>query len=125
MKFLAMIKSSEQNGPPPQALMEAMGKFGMEAVQAGVIADMGGLAPSSMSTRIRLDKGKVSVLDGPFTESKEVVGGYAIYNVATKADAVEWTRRFMELHRLHWPGFEGESELRQLFGPNDGPGAPG
>jgi hypothetical protein len=59
------------------------------------------------------------VIDGPFTEAKEVVGGYAIYDVKSKKEAIEATSRFMELHREHWPGWEGESEIRQIFDPSD------
>lgn len=122
MKFLATVKSAENSGPPPMALMVAMGKFGEEANKAGVLLESGGLSPSAMSTRLRVTGGKLSVLDGPFTESKEVVGGYAMYEVRSKAEALEWTRRFMQLHLEHWPGWEGESELRQIFGPGDMPG---
>jgi hypothetical protein len=104
------------------ALMEAMGKFGEEASKAGVLLESGGLLPSATGVRLRVSKGKLSVTDGPFTEAKEIVGGYAMYEVPTKADALEWTRRFMQLHLEHWPGWEGESELRQVFGPGDMPG---
>lgn len=60
--------------------------------------------------------------DGPFSEAKEVIGGYAVYSVKSKEEAVEFARRFMELHREHWPGWEGETELRQIFDPSDFPG---
>ncbi|MDB4882909.1 MAG: hypothetical protein JWL95_1675 [Gemmatimonadetes bacterium] len=117
MKFMGMVRSSEQAGPPPQALMTAMDAFIGEAMKAGVLADAGGLMPSAMGSKMRISKGKISVVDGPFTETKEVIGGYAVYDVPSKEVAMEWTRRFMELHLLHWPGWEGESELRPLFGP--------
>lgn len=120
MRFMTMIKSAEdfRSGPPPQALIEAIGRLGAEAAQAGVMVEMGGLAPSASGARIRLSRGKMSVLDGPFAEAKEVIGGYAVFNVASKDDAVAWSRRMMELHQRHWPAWEGEIEIRQLM---DGP----
>lgn len=115
MRFMSMVKASEHNGPPPQALMEAIAKLGEEAARAGTMVDMGGLYPTAQGARVRVAKGEVRITDGPFTEAKEVVGGYAVYDVRSKAEAVEWTRRFMELHVTHWPGWEGETELRQIF----------
>jgi hypothetical protein len=114
MKFMTMVKSAEKSGPPPQELMAAMGSFIEEAVKAGVVVDMGGLMPSAMGARVRLADGKVTVIDGPFTEAKEVIGGYAVFNVKSKAEAIEWATRFIELHQQHWKGWQGESEIRQL-----------
>jgi hypothetical protein len=74
-----------------------------------------------MSTRVRLSGGKISVLDGPFTEAKEVVGGYAMFDFKSKKEALDAVLTFMELHKLHWPGWDGESEIRQVFGPEDFP----
>ena len=79
----------------------------------------GGLAPTSQSVRVRLAGGKLTVIDGPFTETKEVVGGYAQFEYKSKAEAVEATKTFMELHQTHWPGWEGETEIRQMLGPED------
>jgi hypothetical protein len=121
MKFMTLVKSAENAGPPPQALMEAIGQLGQQAGGKGVMVQMGGLLPSAMGARVAVRKGKLSVIDGPFTEAKEVVGGFAVYDVPTKEEAIEWTRRFMELHRVHWPGWEGETELRQMFEPGDMP----
>jgi hypothetical protein len=115
MRFMTMVKSSESSGMPPRELMEAIAKLGEEAARAGTMVEMGGLYPTSHGTRVRVSKGEVRITDGPFTEAKEVVGGYAVYDLRTKAEAVEWTRRFMELHVKHWPGWEGETELRQIF----------
>jgi hypothetical protein len=121
MRFITMVKSPENSrlGPPPQALMEAIGALGAEAAQAGVMIDMGGLLPSAMGARVRIEAGKLSTTDGPFTEAKEVVGGFAMYSVQSKQEAVYWANRFMSLHLEHWPEWEGETELRQLreFGP--------
>ena len=121
MRFMAMVKSVETSAPPPQALMDAIAKLGEEGVKAGVLAETGGLFPTAMGTRVRLAGGALSVTDGPFTEAKEVIGGYAVYNVKSKEEAVAWTRRFMQLHKDHWPGWEGESELRQIFDASDFP----
>ena len=123
MRFMTLVKSAESSGPPPTALMDAIAQLGDEATSAGMLLATGGLAPSAMSTRIRLSGGQLAVLDGPFTEAKEVVGGFAIYEVSSKDEAVAAARRFMELHQEHWPGWEGEVEIRQVFGPEDvGPG---
>jgi hypothetical protein len=84
-----------------------------------VMVEMGGLLPTAMGARLRLSGGKLTVTDGPFSEAKEVIGGFAVYSVKTKEEAIEWATRFMNLHKQHWPGWEGETELRQLmeFGP--------
>jgi len=120
MRFMTMIKSAEdlRAGPPPQELIQAIGQLGAEAAQAGVMVEMGGLMPSAAGARIRLSRGKMAVLDGPFTEAKEVIGGFAMFNVGSKDDAIAWSRRMIELHQRHWPAWEGEIEIRQLM---DGP----
>jgi hypothetical protein len=82
---------------------------------------MGGLAPTAAGVRIRLSKGKLTVTDGPFSEAKEVVGGYAIFELASKEEAIEQGVRFLELHKKHWKGWEGETEIRRLFGPGEHP----
>ena len=123
MKYLTFIRHSEsyrESGPPP-ALMEAMGKFVQKSTQDGMLVDAGGLLPTADGVRVRLARGKITVTDGPFTETKEVVGGWAILNVASKAEAVRIATEFMELHRKYWPGFEGESEVRAMFDPGMGP----
>lgn len=117
MRFMVLVKASEKSGPPPTALLDGIAKLGEEAARAGILVETGGLLPSAAGARIRLSKGKLTVTDGPFTEGKELVGGYAIYEVQSKAEAVEWTSRFMQLHKEHWDGWEGESEIRQIFGP--------
>lgn len=123
MKYLTFIRHSEayrQSGPPA-ALMEAMGKFVEQSFKDGTLVDTGGLLPSKDGFRLRLAKGKISVTDGPFSESKEVIGGYAILKVKSKADAFRIATEFMELHRKHWPEFEGEAEVRPMFEPGTGP----
>ncbi len=121
MKFMMLVKHAENSGPPPKALMDAIAKLAEEAVKAGRMIGSGGLAPMSQSVRVRLAGGKVTVIDGPFTETKEVVGGYAQFEYTSKAEAVEGAKKFMELHQTHWPGWEGETEIRQMFGPEDFP----
>jgi hypothetical protein len=119
MRFMTLVKSAENSGPPPQALMEAIGRLGEEASKAGVKVEMGGLLPSAMGSRVRLAGGKVTVVDGPFTEAKEVIGGYAFFDVTSKEEAMDWTSRFMNLHKVHWPEWQGETEVRQIFDPSD------
>jgi len=119
MRFMTMVKSSEASGPPPKSLMAAIAKLGEEGAKAGVLVETGGLLPSAMGARVRLSGGKLSVTDGPFTEAKEVIGGYAVYQLKSKQEAIEWTSRFMQLHKDHWKGWEGESEIRQIFDASD------
>lgn len=121
MRFMTMVKSAESAGPPPQSLMDAIMKLGIEAAKAGVLVESGGLAPTVKGGRVRLSGGKLTVLDGPFTEAKEVIGGYAVYELESREEAMQWATRFMEVHREHWPGWEGEAEVRQIFGPPDAP----
>lgn len=123
MKYLTFIRHSEKHreaGPPP-ALMQAMGEFVQRSLKSGVLVETGGLLPSKDGVIIRLQKGELIVKDGPFTETKEVIGGYAILEAKTKAEAVRIGTEFMELHRKYWPEFEGESEVRPMFDPGMGP----
>jgi hypothetical protein len=115
VRYMVMVKSSEKSGPPPKSLMDGIAALGVEAGKAGVMVEMGGLMPSVSGARVRVAGGNMSLTDGPFTEAKEVVGGFAVYDVKTKEDAIYWTKRFMQLHLDHWPGWEGESEVRQMF----------
>ena len=121
MKFMMIVKSAERSGRPPQALMDAIGKLGEEAAKAGTMLGSGGLGPTATGARVRLSGGQITVVDGPFTEAKEIVGGYAQFELKSKEEAVASAVRFMELHKKHWPGWEGETEVRQMFGPEDFP----
>ena len=116
MKYLMFIKHSEKhrNQEIPPALLEAMGEFVSESFKSGVLKDTAGLKPTSEAFRVRLSRGKIKVTDGPFTEAKEVVGGYALVEVGSREEALKVAQEFMELHRKHWPEFEGESEVRPL-----------
>jgi len=116
MKYLTFIRCSEsyRASPPPAALLEAMGAFVEKALKDGTLVDTGGLLPSKDGLRVRLVNGRISVTDGPFTETKEVIGGWAVLRTETRAEVVRIATEFMELHRKHWPGFEGESEVRPI-----------
>jgi len=96
-------------------LIEAMGKLEQEARGAGALLETGGLMPPAAGARVTIRGGKMIVTDGPFAEAKEVVGGYAIFEVKSKEEALEWSKRFMELHARHWKEWEGELEMRQFF----------
>ena len=119
MRFLTYIESDPKQpfGPPPPELFEAIGAFGEEMSKLGVVLDQGGLAPIESSPHVRISGGNLTVTDGPFAEAKEVIGGYAMYDVRSVDEAVEYSRRFMQIHLDIWPGFEGTSVVRQVFGP--------
>jgi hypothetical protein len=119
MRFMMLVKSAENAGPPPKALMEAIAKLGEEAAKSGNMIETGGLAPAAMSTRVRLSGGNIIATDGPFAETRELVGGYAIFEFKSRQEAIESTLNFMELHRKYWPGWEGETEIRQIFTQQD------
>lgn len=121
MRFLLMVKMEESMpaGPPPPSLFAAIGELGEQATKAGTLLDQGGLMPSAASSLVRVAGGKVTVIDGPFTEAKEVIGGYAMYDLRSKEEAIEAARRFMQVHADHWPGVEAAVEVRQVMGPDD------
>src|SRR6185295_10803005 len=110
---------AEKQGPPPKQLMDAIAKLAEEESKAGTMLGSGGLGPTAQGARVQLSGGKVTVTDGPFTEAKEVVGGYAQFELKSKKEAIESAVRFMELHKQHWPGWEGETEVRQMFDTQD------
>jgi hypothetical protein len=117
MRFLMLVKHGENPGPPPKEFLDAMARLGEEAAKSGTMIQSGGLSPIAQSTRVRLSQGKVTAIDGPFTESKEVVGGFAMFELKSKEEALEGALHFMELHKKYWPGWEGETEIRQVLGP--------
>ncbi len=119
MKFMMIVKSAERSSPPPKELMDAIDRLGEEAVKSGSMLGGGGLGPTATGARVRLSGGKVTVIDGPFTEAKEIIGGYAQFELKSKQEAVDSAVQFMELHKKHWPGWEGETEVRQMMGPED------
>jgi hypothetical protein len=119
MRFMMIVKHAENQGRPPKALMDAIAKIAEEESKAGTMLGNGGLHPTTAGARVRLSGGKVSVTDGPFTEAKEVIGGYAQFQYKSKEEAIDSAVRFMELHKKHWPGWEGETEVRQMFEPGE------
>ena len=117
MQFLMLVKHNENPGAPPKEFVKAMAKLGEDAAKSGTMIASGGLVAISRSTRVRLSRGQVSAIDGPYTEAKEVVGGFAMFELKSKEEAIEGAIRFMELHKKYWPGWEGETEIRQVLGP--------
>ena len=120
MRYLTLMQDNRPDSPPPAELMEAIMKLGEEATKAGALLDQGGLAPSAMGASVQVSGGKLTVTDGPFAESKEMIS-YALYQVRSKEEAVEWTSRFIQLHKDLWPGWEGEAQVLQVFTAEDFP----
>lgn len=115
MRFLSLIRINENSGlVPSEKLMSDMGRLIDELTRAGKMVTTAGLRPTSEGTRVRLRKGKLTMTDGPFAETKEVIGGYAILEADSKQEAIDLTKRFMLLHEDVW---EFECEVRQLDGP--------
>jgi hypothetical protein len=121
MRFLSMVKLTEgKSSPPSKAMIDAVNQLVQEVAKEGcVMVQSGGLYPTSAGARVKFAGGKITVTDGPFTEAKEIVGGYAIFDVPSKAHMIRVTERFMALHKTHMPGWEGECELRQLAAPGE------
>ena len=119
MRYMMIVKHREGQGNPPAELMQAIQKLGEESTRAGIMLGTGGLGPTALGARVRLSGGKVNVIDGPFTEAKEIIGGYAQFELPSKEAAIQSAVEFMELHKKYWPEWEGETEVRQMFGPED------
>jgi len=119
MRFLSMIRIDENTGQvPSEQLMADMGKLIEELTRTGQLVSTAGLRPTSEGVRVKLHRGgRLTAVDGPFTETKEVIGGYAILEAQSKAEAVELTRRFLKVHGAEW---DVECEVRQLDGPEFG-----
>jgi hypothetical protein len=112
MRFLSMIRINEKNGQKPsEQLLADMGRLMEEMTAAGVLLDTAGLRPTSEGVRVRLSGGKTSVVDGPFTEAKEVIGGYAMLKADSLDEAIELARRFLLVHGEEW---ELDCEVRQV-----------
>ena len=114
MRFMVLVKGCETMGPPPQEFIDAVAKAAEEAVRVGKLIDQGGLFPSEAGALVQVRKGAINVKDGPFSESKELVGGWGIVEAESKEEAVEGVVQLMELHKKYWPGWEGEAEVRQM-----------
>lgn len=115
MKFMTLVKTTKQSGPPPMALMMAIGQLGQDAAAAGVLVTQGGLLGKDQSTFVTIRRSSITVIDGPFAETKELIGGYAVYELPDMAAALEWTNRFARIHVEHWPEWEGEIEVRPIM----------
>ena len=114
MRFLSMLIAAEDQGPAPQALQDAMDTLIADSFASGTLIQTGGLGSSARGFTVRAADGKLSVVDGPFAETKEVVGGYAVLEHATREDAIEAALSFMRLHTEHWPGWHGECRVRSI-----------
>ena len=116
MRFMYIVTSAH-SGPPTPGLLDAMHKLADREIKAGRMLDNGGLMPLATGARVRIVDGQLSVLDGPFVEAKEVIGGYAIFELPGKAEAVAMATEFMQLHKDLMPGWEGTCEVRAFATP--------
>ncbi len=117
MKFMVFVKAtkeSESGALPDQQLLAAMGKFNEELVKAGVMLTGEGLHPSSKGARVKFSGTQRTVTDGPFTEAKELIAGFWLWQVKSKEEAIEWVKRCPNPHKG-----ESEIEIRQVFAPDD------
>lgn len=115
MKFLSIYKTVERNTPPSHEEMDSMGKLIEEAMREGWLLGTEGCLPSALGARVRIDNGALKVTDGPFTEAKELVGGFAILRATSKQEAIELAKRFLKVVG------QGECELRQIHEAGEGP----
>jgi hypothetical protein len=115
MKFMFIVKSRQTMGPSPR-LLEEMHKLAKREIEAGRMLDNGGLMPILQGAQVRIADGRLTVIDGPFTETKEIIGGYAVFELKNKEEAVASAVEFMQLHKDHMPGWEGTCEVR-AFAP--------
>lgn len=114
MRFMFIIKSADTSPPTPE-LLDAMGKLAEQEIKAGRMLDTGGLAPLQVSSQVTLTAGKIDVIDGPFVEAKEMIGGYAIFEMQSQEEAIAGAVNFLQLHKDHQPGWDGTCEIRAIF----------
>jgi hypothetical protein len=121
MRFMMIVKADpgyEAGRPPDPALMAAVGKLSEEMSKRGVLLQSGGLLPSSKGARVQVSRGKMTVTDGPFAETKELIGGFAILEAASKEEAIRLGKEFMQLHvDVLGQSYEGTLEVRAMFDP--------
>ena len=117
MRFMFIVKSAHPFGPPTPQFLEAMNKLADREIKAGRLLDNGGLMPLTTGAQVRITDGRLSVLDGPFVEAKEVIGGYATFELQSKEEAVAAATEFMQLHKDFFPGWEGTCEVRSFAMP--------
>jgi hypothetical protein len=116
MRYMFIVKSGQDAAPTPQ-LLEAMHKLAQREIQAGRMLDDGGLAPQATGCQVSIDQGgALKVTDGPFIEAKEMIGGYAIFDLPGPEEALASAREFMQLHSDHMPGWNGTCEVRAIAG---------
>jgi hypothetical protein len=115
MRFLSMIRLKETGRMPSEQLMADMGRLIEQMTREGTLVETAGLRPTAEGVRVRLHQGRLSTIDGPFTESKEVIGGYAVLEAESMTHAIELTKRFLALHGDEW---DLECEVRQMEGPD-------
>jgi hypothetical protein len=119
MRYLMLLQGTQPAEPPPPGLMDAIMALGAEATAAGALLDTAGLSTAANGgARVSLAGGHLSTVDAPFAEAKEFIS-YAVYEVRSKEEAVEWASRFLRLHQELWPGWEGDTILRKVMGPED------
>jgi len=116
MRFMYIVSHPGPSTNPPPEMMQAMGKLADREIKAGRMLDNGGLMPLTMGAQVRVVDGQLSVVDGPFVEAKEVIGGYAVFELQGKEEAVASAVEFMQLHKDFLPGWEGTCEVR-AFAP--------
>lgn len=116
MRFMFIVTSAHTMPPSPK-LLEAMHKLADREIKAGRMLDNGGLMPLATGAQVRITDGQLSVVDGPFVEAKEVIGGYAVFELRSKEEAVASAVEFMQLHKDFMPGWEGTCELRAFASP--------
>lgn len=117
MRYMFLTSGAETGAIPPQAMIDAIEQLTEQEIAAGRMLARGGLMPTAMgSARMESRRGNLKLTDGPFTETKEVLGGFAIFEFATREEALASLQSFMELHHEHWPEWEGVCEMRPMFG---------
>jgi hypothetical protein len=109
MRFLSIYKTVERGGPPSPEHIAEMGQLIEESIKAGELIATEGCLPSALGAKVRLDRGKVTVVDGPFTEAKEVIGGFAVLEARSREHAIELARKFLKV------AGDGECEIRQIY----------
>lgn len=118
MRFMYIVTSPKPPAGPSPAMAEAMQRISEREIKAGRMIDNGGLMPLATGARVQITDGKLSVIDGPFVEAKEVIGGYAIFELRDKDEALAMAKEFMQLHLDYMPGWEGTCELRAFATPD-------
>ena len=114
--YMTSVVGRENQGEPPQAMFEAVDKLMQEGIEQGVLVAFGGLLPTASGARATLEDGTIVITDGPFAEGKEVLGGYAIYDLPDLDAVKAWTKKSLDVHAKLWPAYRGTVEIREMFG---------